>query len=105
MTIAGGVIPKISTDTITEEITIFEAQENTKITYFQFVSSVNEPITLAIYLINKFGQIRLIPIGTIIESDDVLQFNVNYDLEIGDRIVAVTSVNNAINYIMTGEII
>lgn len=102
MTLNAGKITKTSYDTVTEEMTLYEATEAVRITHMQFVSEVTDPVELNIYLINRFGQTRIIPRATI-ESDDLLQFGVNYDLEINDKIVATAGVHNAINFIINGE--
>lgn len=102
MTVGAGKIKKISIDSITEEQLLYEATEQIRITDLQFVSEISDPVELNIFLICKFGQVRIIPRATI-ESDDLLQFSVKYDLEPYDKIVATAGANEAINYIINGK--
>lgn len=103
MTLNSGKIDKVSTDTVTNEVVLYEAETAVNISYMQFVSEHTTNILINVFIISATSQTRILPKDTAVSSSDILQFNVNYDLEPTDRIVATVSVANKISYVITGS--
>lgn len=103
----GKIASALPTDRFPLEVPLFTADRNTRITYMQFVSEHTSDVALNLYLILNTGQVRILPLNTILSANTtIIQFdNVNYELQNIEQIVAVSSVNNVINYVISGEFI
>lgn len=100
---AGKIESEVRIDGIPKEVTLFTAEQDTKVTFMQFVSDA--PLvdtTLSIFIVFKKGQVRVIP-ETLIKTN-ILQFEVDYYLQDIEYIFAIASTDSAINYLINGEL-
>ena len=100
---AGKIESEVRIDGVPKEVTLFTAEQDTKVTFMQFVS--DEPLvdtTLSIFIVFKKGQVRVIP-ETLIKTN-ILQFEVNYFLEEIEYIFAIANTDSTINYLINGEL-
>lgn len=102
---AGKIASDINTDGIITENILFQATANTRINFMQFASEHSATVLLNLWAVLKTAQVRLIKKDAEIKTTDiVLQFDVQYDLEDIEQIIATANVNDVISYIITGEL-
>jgi hypothetical protein len=88
---------------IPEQVILFTAEQNTTLSFMQFVSENDTDIDIRISLVLFTGETRLIPKATDLKTTNLLQFDVEYPLIMGEYVFATTNQTDVINFLIKGE--